>query len=378
MRSLTKRIALVAALSALVTIVTIATVNHRMTRPHERRDGEVLTIGPDGQLEISLDGCFLSRQDWPILYLRATSLEPKVTLSHHGTAGTTLRLIMQNVSPDLLVIEGAELLESIPEKKQMIAELPLDFEGPKTLDWRLVRTNGEFSFFVVGDNSGTFDILEKIREDILRERPLFVVALGDLTREGTLEEMLRYDEYAASVPVPYFTVLGNHDLEDEKTAAAYQQVFGPTYYSFSYGSAFFVALDNAAGYISLTQMKWLKNQLNAARDSYPKFVFVHQPPHDPRRGRHHAMKPLISGAPLMMSLLAKGGVDYLLCGHIHTYCEFLSFGIKCIITGNTTGLGGTDVTPFPHYVVFKVSGNSVNRSLRLIETEIMETVEASP
>ncbi len=376
MTKILKRGVPAAILTALVVAGILLTISYYRTIPHELMGGEVLTVGPGGQLELALEGCFLRSEEWPSIYLKATSLEPSVTLSLHSRAEGNVRLVMQNVSADILTIDGAESFESVPDEKQTIVEMSLDFEQAKALRWRLPSSAGEYSFFVLGDNSGVYDILEKIRDDIIRDRPLFVISLGDLTRYGTGEEMLRHEEYARSVPVPYFTLIGNHDIERGKSAAAYHQVFGPTYYSFPYGPSLFVMLDNSRGYISPRQLMWLRNRLDEASDASVKFSFAHQPPHDPRRGRHHGMKPVIGGGHLMMELLAAGDVDYLLCGHLHTYFEFEQSNVHCIITGNTTRVIGGDPLHLPHYMVFSVTADSIKRTLCLIETEIVDEREA--
>ncbi|MEJ2548603.1 MAG: metallophosphoesterase N-terminal domain-containing protein, partial [Gemmatimonadota bacterium] len=87
--------------------------------------------------------------------------------------------------------------------------------------------------------------------------PSFGLACGDIM----YDELWLYPEYergVAATGIPFFQVIGNHDLDfearsDEASANTFSRHFGPTYYSFERGSVHYVVLDDVfwhgAGYL---------------------------------------------------------------------------------------------------------------------------------
>jgi predicted phosphodiesterase len=363
-----KKIALTVIFLIVLGAISSVLVNNCRGTAHEKGPNQSVAIGQNKDVEILTEGCFLRGQDGLTLHLKADSLTPRVVLTPKSGQEKNLKLVMDNISPDLLTVDGANVLERIPREKKMVVEVSITPAKPTAVEWKLSRVEEKVSFFVFGDNRNTYDVLEEIREDIARERPLFVINVGDLVSRGTKEQMLKHEEFANSVPVPYFTVLGNHDLEKGKRASAepYYEVFGPTYYSFWYGPYFFGIIDDADGYMSLRELQWLNKELKNSQDAKERFVFAHQPPFDPRRGHHHAMKPLISGAPLLSFIIGREGVDYFITGHIHTYYEFQKGPTRYVISGDAKH-GGVEPMPISHYVIFKIGGDKVVHFLRLVE-----------
>ncbi len=350
--------------------VPAAVNNYRRTIPHEKGPNETLVIGPNSDVELRTEGCFLREQNWPTLRLKANSFSPRVLITSRG-AQHTLRLIMDNISPDALTMEGAAVIERLPAQKRMVVEALAAPSKPTIVEWKPSRIEQKFSFFVFGDSHDTYKVLGAIARDMEKERPLFALNTGDLTQHGSAEEMLRHEKFADGVPVPYFTACGNHDIEKGKrTANPFHTIFGPTYYSFSYGPAFFIVVDNADGYISPTSLRWLKAQLKNSSGARETFLFAHQPPFDPRKGHYHAMKPIRGLTPLLMYIVEHGGVDYFFSGHIHSYYELERNGVHYIINGGTSV--GVEPMPFPHYVIITVNNGKVEHTLRLIGKEKLQ------
>jgi Icc protein len=344
-------------------------INQQMSRPHELGLPGTLTAGPDGRLEIQPSGCFLRGQEWPVLRFKAISLSPKLVLRLKEDAPEHVTISMENLHPDAS-LEGADVITSSAGGKTVSLDLDLQPGASRTLEWKPPVDSGSFTFFAFGDNHEQYETLEKIREDVMRERPLFVVHAGDLTNHGTEEELLKHEAFAETVPVPYFTCLGNHDLEDDShLARPFQRIFGPTFHEFAYGNAVFIFLDNAAGYISPQQLWWLNGRLRSHRPDNTIFVFAHQPLIDPRRGHHHAMKPLIGGAGLLAALSSRAGVDFFIFGHLHSYYEFERGGAMHIITGNAKPGGTESPLPFPHYTKFVVTPQGVGHVPRFLIDE---------
>ena len=123
-------------------------------------------------------------------------------------------------------------------------------------------------------------------------------------------------------------------------------------------------LDNAKGFISFEQLKWLKQRLEDADKYRHIFVFAHQPPWDQRKGRHHSMKPVIGGSYFLTKMLTKADVDLFICGHIHAYSQFQVNGLNVLVSGGG-GRGASEPFPFRHYVAIRVRNNSITQQIRL-------------
>lgn len=75
------------------------------------------------------------------------------------------------------------------------------------------------------------------------------------------------------------------DGENENGRANYYRMFGRYYYSFLISSAYFIILDdvNEKG-LDPWQMDWLEDELKKGFDYKYRFVFMHVPLYDPRKG----------------------------------------------------------------------------------------------
>ena len=102
--------------------------------------------------------------------------------------------------------------------------------------------------------------------------PTFGVACGDIMYDD-LELYPRYEAAVREMGIPFFQVIGNHDLvfdarSDEGSASTFESHFGPTYYSFNRGAVHYVVLDDVfwhgqgyLGYIDERQQRWLVSGL---------------------------------------------------------------------------------------------------------------------
>lgn len=77
---------------------------------------------------------------------------------------------------------------------------------------------------------------------------MFGVTLGDILFDN-LAIFQEHNEAVALLGIPWYNVLGNHDINfdatsDELSDETFERYYGPNYYSFEYGKAHFVVLDN--------------------------------------------------------------------------------------------------------------------------------------
>ena len=124
----------------------------------------------------------------------------------------------------------------------------------------------------------------------LGEPNLFGIGCGDLVYDYK-ELFKEYNESVASYGVPFFQVVGNHDLDfggrsDESTTGTFEGHFGPTYYSWNRGEIHYVVLDDVfylgtgsryIGYIPEDQLAWLEQDLKAVEKGKTVVVSLHIP-----------------------------------------------------------------------------------------------------
>jgi hypothetical protein len=228
---------------------------------------------------------------------------------------------------------------------------------------RGLKPNSEYHYRVSGDNGTLADAA--FRTGKTADRPFKFAVLGD-SGSGQLSQYLvarqigrqqvdfllhtgdvvyfdgRDEDYAAKfylpfkdliARVPIFPVLGNHDLETANGEPWLDNFVLPgdeRMYSFSYGNAFFVALDSYRA--NINSARWLEAQL-AKTDRLWRFAFSHVPPftnHKNRRNHADAIR-------LWLPLFEKYKVDVVFSGHDHMYTRFKPHnGVQYIVEG----LGG--------------------------------------
>src|SRR5690606_35584901 len=81
-----------------------------------------------------------------------------------------------------------------------------------------------------------------------KEQFSFGLSLGDLVGND-LTLFGPYSKAIAQIGLPWFNVMGNHDMnfdvkEDIYSDETYEKTFGPNNYAFNYGDAYFIVLDD--------------------------------------------------------------------------------------------------------------------------------------
>ena len=176
-------------------------------------------------------------------------------------------------------------------------------------------------------------------------RPDLVLATGDLTDIGTMDELELFRDSIAPIQTPIRPVYGGHDGHVELEAQGgnrdvyeyvegvsciqnYQQVLGPVYYSFDWGGRHFVAFSKEDSYFTQADMarkdRWLIEDLSAQPNGRETVLFMHTPP-----------------AIEFLDLLGQYNVKLVLFGHTHCSKAFYYNGMA---VGGPTPLcfGGYD------------------------------------
>ncbi len=127
---------------------------------------------------------------------------------------------------------------------------------PPSIDFPLVpqRESDRFTVLVFGDTQPR-DLTEVhyIARDVVNElvgtkEAVFGVVLGDVVFDD-LTVFVPLRQVLAKVGIPFYYVLGNHDMnfdspDDRYSDETWERVFGPNYYAFQYGHTHFLVLDN--------------------------------------------------------------------------------------------------------------------------------------
>jgi hypothetical protein len=214
--------------------------------------------------------------------------------------------------------------------------------------------------------------IDYIRDDVVGEligtNAKFGITTGDIMFDD-LSLLPRYNAVIGQIGIPWWNVPGNHEMNflasgDKHSTETFKRVFGPTYYSFDYGAAHFVVLDNVdykgrnagreepryreggvyEGRISDKQLEWLKNDLAQVDKDKLIFLAVHIP-----------LKTYLGDSPAMNTVNRRELFDiiedypnlYAVAGHTHT-SEHHYFD-------RDDGFDGE--TAFHHHVLATVSGS---------------------
>lgn len=189
---------------------------------------------------------------------------------------------------------------------------------------------GPFSFAVLSDVQSAVDRVQDVFARVNEEPGLaFVWTTGDLTEQGTAEQMDRFQRELETLAIPMYGTLGNHDVFDSPTP--WHDRFGRCNVHFRYKQVSFTAVDSASGTVDPLVYEWLDAWLAEGREGTHVFA-THIPILDPIgvRGGGFASR---NEAAKLLTLLARGRVDATFYGHIHSYYVFENAGIPAYISG---------------------------------------------
>jgi len=176
--------------------------------------------------------------------------------------------------------------------------LRFDASGEATVSFSLAPADDDgeaHRFLVFGDTQiadredakKLHEATTLIAEQTKTEDFAFGLTCGDLVDDA----LDLFDDYEAAVErlgVPFFQVVGNHDLDEPvgsiRNARTYERHFGPTHYSFNRGAVHYVSLNDVfwlgngyVGFVSDDQLQWLESDLAHVAPGAPVVVFAHVP-----------------------------------------------------------------------------------------------------
>ncbi|NJK84324.1 MAG: metallophosphoesterase, partial [Saprospiraceae bacterium] len=202
----------------------------------------------------------------------------KATLDRHVTLPNT-RLMHEVLLNDLKVETNYFWqVTSITEKGDTLRSAVYSFKTA-------VQDSSAYTFALIGDtqrNNRTPWAWGKIAELVWKERPNFVVHVGDLVDQGLkkrIGQRIFPNGHTLMSRMPIYPVLGNHEQD---APHYYQYIVAPPpeyYYTFHYGNAQFFMIDSNRDLSdSSEQYNWLEWELAKSTATW-KIVAHHHPPY---------------------------------------------------------------------------------------------------
>jgi serine/threonine-protein phosphatase CPPED1 len=252
----------------------------------------------------------------------------------------------------------------------LVSVQPDDKIGEGSINWNYHQLDmfnhsfNNFTFTFSGDERDDGGNFSKMINSINNNTNiLFNVNGGDL--RSSADELNNFKkDYLIPGTVAHFNkpvifVIGNHELVNNPTASIYRDIFGsPAYYNFTEGDSYFILIDNANGeQLNITQMSWLKNQLNTSQKYKYRFVFMHVPLYSPSGENEHSMTQ--TGADELRSLFDSSNVTMIFASHIHNYYSGTWGNTPYIISGGAGAPAEENHPPNHHYIMVNITEESV-------------------
>ncbi len=212
----------------------------------------------------------------------------------------------------------------------------------------------------------------------LGDQEVFGVACGDLMFDH-LELLPEYEKAVAAMAVPFFQVIGNHDMDytasgDAHASDTFSRHFGPRYYSFDRGAVHYVVLDDVfwhgsgyIGYLDDEQLTWLAGDLARSEPGRTVIVMLHIPVLGGGHVRIGRRSPEVGMAVMNREALYRLLEPYrahVLAGHTHESEHGFTHGVHEHVSGTVCGAWWSgpicgDGTP-SGYSVYEIDGESVS------------------
>jgi hypothetical protein len=208
-------------------------------------------------------------------------------------------------------------------------------------------------------------------------RETFGIACGDIMFDN-LGFYPDYERGVKAMGVPFFQVVGNHDLDfdgrtDEASTATFGRHFGPGRYSFDRGEIHYVVLDDVFwygagyfGYLGADQLAWLAADLARIERGRTVIVALHIPVLGTQHLREGERRPGASNTVNNREALYRLLEPYkahILSGHMHEHEHVFEQGTHELVSGTVCGAWWSgpicgDGTP-SGYTVLEVDGANV-------------------
>lgn len=190
--------------------------------------------------------------------------------------------------------------------------------GQVTSKYMVPEVAENFSFLFVTDlhiETAKHTYLEGLKSRI--DDAEFVIFGGDLTQNGRREDFVFFKAKSDALGVPYYQVLGNHDVYSGGWQAA-MDILGPSTYSVKLGNdARLICLDTANGTLGIKQYTWLREELEKTTESF--IIVASHVQFFTNNFMETQQFTFPEESAQLFRLFDQYGVDLVLAGHSHSY-----------------------------------------------------------
>jgi hypothetical protein len=231
----------------------------------------------------------------------------------------------------------------------------------------------------------------------LNDPNVFGISCGDLVFDK-LELFKEYNQSIQAYDIPFFQVIGNHDMDfgvrsDAWTGSTFKGHFGPTYYSWNRGEIHYVVLDDVfylgagtkyIGHLPEEQLAWLEQDLSFVEKGRTVVISLHIPTYTGAVTRYPKNDPLggtVSNREYLYRML-EGYQAHILSGHTHFNDNMIQGNIYEHCHGTVCGAWWSgpichDGTP-SGYAVYEASGSELRWKYKGTGMEITEQFRVYP
>jgi 3',5'-cyclic-AMP phosphodiesterase len=225
---------------------------------------------------------------------------------------------------------------------------------------------GAFRFALMSDVQEAIGAVQDLFRRMNEEPDLdFVLGAGDLTEQGSVEQIERYQRELRSLELPYYTTLGNHELGADPPV--YQDYFGRASFHFRHRGVAFTLLDSASATLDPLVDDWVDGWLAESKGDV-HLIGMHIPPLDPIGVRNGSFASRSEAASLL-ARFAEARVDMTLYGHIHSYYHFDNAGIPAFISGGGGALPERFDEVGRHFLVLEVDARQGVTAVRQVRVD---------
>ena len=225
-----------------------------------------------------------------------------------------------------------------------------------------------WSFIFLGDSHTNYSKLKEMLQRAAEINPLFILHGGDISENGSAEELSQFLEVVKSVKdlPPLFVVRGNHEMNP----ALFEKMIGPRNFvidSQRLGLRL-VAVDNSSYALSGNELSFLSKNLDQKRQN--QFVAMHIPPKTERWPKH----TFEMGKNELLTLITDRNVSMGLFSHNHLFDMDIIKGTPYIISSGAGGQlawFGYSGEAIYHFVIVEVLNGKVSYRVERFETTLM-------
>lgn len=237
---------------------------------------------------------------------------------------------------------------------------------PAPVESQAPRSPLLYKFAIVTDSHNDNASLRKALMQAKNEGVKFVIALGDYTDVGTVDDLSKSKQQFDEVGLPYYTTVGDHDLWESRekgnpALTNFNQVYGPSYQAFTYLNTRFIIFYDADNYLGIdeAQKNWLNDQLDSIKQNPPKLAFaltstpLYHPSSDHVLGKTDPkLKP---EAQDLAKKFKEAGINEVIAGDTHYYSRYIdpSNDLKMTSIGAVTSLRNPQSPRFAIVDVFE-------------------------